>query len=134
MSAPDLNDLLSLMPFAAGLGMRIDEADADHAVGRLTWREDLCTTGSILHGGALMAFADSLGAGVTFLGLPEGAGTATITSSTQLMRAATGDVTGRTSVLHRGRSTVTVQTTIYDADERVVAQTTQVQAVLAPRG
>jgi uncharacterized protein (TIGR00369 family) len=133
VSTPDLDTLLTLMPFAAGLGMRIEEADADHAVGRLPWREELCTTGGILHGGALMSFADTLGAGVTFLGLPEGAGTATITSSTQLMRATTGDVTGRTSVLHRGRSTVTVQTTVYDADERVVAQTTQVQAVLAPR-
>jgi 1,4-dihydroxy-2-naphthoyl-CoA hydrolase len=134
VTTPDLATALSLMPFAVVLGMSIDEADVDHAVGRLPWREDLCTTGGILHGGALMSFADTLGAGVTFLGLPEGAGTATITSSTQLMRAATGDVTGRTTVLHRGRSTVTVQTTLYDADDRIVAQTTQVQAVLAPRG
>ena len=133
MSTPDFDAVLALMPFAVALGMRIEEADADHAVGRLPWREDLCTTGGILHGGALMSFADTLGAGVTFFGLPEGAGTATITSSTQLMRAATGDVTGRTVVLHRGRSTVTVQTTVYDADDRIVAQTTQVQAVLAPR-
>jgi 1,4-dihydroxy-2-naphthoyl-CoA hydrolase len=133
VSSPDFVSLLSLMPFASALGMRIDEADADHAVGRLPWREDLCTTGGILHGGALMSFADTLGAMVTFLGLPEGAGTATITSSTQLMRAAYGDVTGRTAVLHRGRSTVTVQTTLYDGDGRVVAQTTQVQAVLAAR-
>lgn len=121
------------MPFAGVLGLRIDEADADHAVGRLPWREDLCTTGGIVHGGALMSFADTLGATVTFLGLPEGAGTATITSATQLMRAASGDVTGRTTVLHRGRTTVTVQTTLYDGNDKVVAQTTQVQAVLAPR-
>ena len=125
---------MSLMPFAGVLGMSIDEADADHAVGRLPWRDDLCTTGGILHGGALMSFADTLGATVTFLGLPEGAGTATITSSTQLMRAASADVTGRTVVLHRGRTTVTVQTTLYDANDKVVSQTTQVQAVLAPRG
>jgi 1,4-dihydroxy-2-naphthoyl-CoA hydrolase len=121
------------MPFARVLGMHVDEADADHVVGRLPWREDLCTTGGILHGGALMSFADTLGATVTFLGLPEGAGTATITSSTQLMRAAAGDVVGRSTVLHRGRTVVTVQTTVYDAEERIVAQTTQVQAVLAPR-
>lgn len=135
MSTPglDAESLLALMPFAAVLGIRIDEADADHVVGRLPWREELCTTGGILHGGALMSFADSLGATVTFLGLPEGAGTATITSSTQLMRAAGGDVTGRSAVLHRGRTVVTVQTTLYDADDRIVAQTTQVQAVLAPR-
>lgn len=134
MTTPiDHDALVAMMPFAAALGMRIDEADADRAIARLPWRDDLCTAGGLLHGGALMAFADSLGAVVTFLGLPEGAGTATITSSTQLMRAATTDVTGRAAVLHRGRTTVTVQTTVYDADERVVAQTTQVQAVLAPR-
>jgi uncharacterized protein (TIGR00369 family) len=113
--------------------MHIEEADAIHAVARLRYRDDLCTSGGVLHGGALMSFADTMGAVVTFLGLPDGAGTATITSSSQLMRAATADVTGRTVVLHRGRSTVTVQTTIYDGDERVVAQTTQVQAVLGPR-
>jgi len=134
-SAPtDLSAMVELMPFAVVLGLQIDEADADHAVARLPWREDLCTSGGILHGGALMAFADTMGAVVTFLGLPQGAGTATITSSTQLMRAATGDVTACSSALHRGRTTVTVQTTLYDADDRIVAQTTQVQAVLAPRG
>jgi 1,4-dihydroxy-2-naphthoyl-CoA hydrolase len=135
MNAPaDHESLVALMPFAAGLGMRIDEADANHAVASLPWRDDLCTTGGIVHGGALMSFADTLGAVVTFLGLPEGAGTATITSSTQLMRAATGDVTARAVVLHRGRTTVTVQTTVHDGDDRIVSQTTQVQAVLAPRG
>jgi 1,4-dihydroxy-2-naphthoyl-CoA hydrolase len=133
MTTPDAASLLALMPFAGILGLSIDEADADHVVARMPWREDLCTTGGILHGGALMSFADSLGATVTFLVLPEGAGTATITSSTQLMRAASGDVVGRSTVLHRGRTVVTVQTTLYDADERIVAQTTQVQAVLAPR-
>ena len=92
MSSADFDAVLSLMPFARSLGMRIDEADADHAVGRLPWREELCTSGGILHGGALMSFADTLGAGVTFFGLPE-----------------------------------------YDADDRIVAQTTQVQAVLAAR-
>ena len=133
MTTSDVGGLLSLMPFAGVLGLHVDEADADHAVGRLPWREELCTTGGILHGGALMSFADTLGATVAFLGLPEGAGTATITSSTQMMRAATGDVTGRSLALHRGRTVVTVQTTLYDADGRIVAQTTQVQAVLAPR-
>ena len=130
----DFEALVAMMPFAASLGLRIEDADATHAVGLLPFREDLCTTGGLVHGGALMSFADTMGAVVTFLGLPEGAGTATITSSTQLMRAATGEVTGRTTVLHRGRTTVTAQTTCYDADDRVVSQTTQVQAVLAPRG
>jgi 1,4-dihydroxy-2-naphthoyl-CoA hydrolase len=131
--AVDYDSLVRMMPFAAALGVHIDEADATQAVARLPFRDDLCTTGGLLHGGVLMSFADTLGAVVAFLGLPEGAGTATIASSTQLMRGASGDVTGRTAVLHRGRSTVTVQTTVFDADDRVVAQTTQVQAVLAAR-
>ena len=132
-AAADFEALVAMMPFANSLGLLIEEADATHAIARLPFRDDLCTTGGLMHGGALMSFADTMGAVVTFLGLPEGAGTATITSSTQLMRAATGDVVGRTAILHRGRTTVTVQTTCYDADDRVVAQTTQVQAVLAPR-
>jgi len=131
--ALDGGDLVALMPFAARLGMTIDHADAETAVARLPYSPDNCTTGGLVHGGALMSLADSLGAVVTFLGLPDGANTATITSSTQLMRAATSEVTARATVLHRGRTTVTVQTAMYDADERLVAQTTQVQAVLLPR-
>jgi uncharacterized protein (TIGR00369 family) len=122
-------DLVALMPFASTLGMRIEAADADTAVAQLAWSETLCTAGGVLHGGALMALADSLGAVVTFLGLPAGASTATITSSTQMFRPATSDVTARAQLLHRGRSTVTVQTSLYDAAGKLVAQTTQVQAV-----
>lgn len=125
--------LVEMMPFAVTLGMRIDEIDAEHALAVMPWREDLCTAGGLFHGGALMSFADTLGAAVTFAGLPEAAGTATIASSTQMMRAAKTDVTGRSTVLHRGRTTVTVQTSLYDAEHKLVAQTTQVQAVLAPR-
>ena len=77
-----------------------------------------------------MAVADSVGAVVTFLGLPTGATTATITSTTQLFRpVASGDVTARAETLHRGRTTVTVRTSLYDEADRLVAQTTQVQAV-----
>src|SRR3954463_14440085 len=130
---PDLDTLVDLMPFTAHLGVRIEEASADRAVATLEHRAELCTAGGVLHGGALMSLADSLGAVVTFLGLPEGATTATITSTTQLMRPATSDVTARATALHRGRTTVTVQTSMYDAEDRLVAQTTQIQAVVAPR-
>lgn len=122
-------DLVALMPFAGTLGMRIESADAETAVAQLSWSADLCTAGGVVHGGALMALADSLGAVVTFLGLPAGASTATITSSTQMFRPATSDVTARAKVLHRGRTTVAVQTSMYDAAGKLVAQTTQVQAV-----
>ena len=124
------DDLVRLMPFAERLGMRLESADADGAVARLTWSPDLCTAGGVMHGGALMALADSLGAVVTFLGLPAGASTATITSTTQLFRPVTsGDVVADARLLHRGRTTVTVQTTLRDGDDRLVAQTTQIQAV-----
>ena len=75
---PDLDTLVDLMPFAAHLGVRIEEASADRAVATLEHRPELCTAAGVLHGGVLMSLADSLGAAVTFLGLPEGASTATI--------------------------------------------------------
>ena len=110
--------------------MRLEEASAERAVAALDWQQDLCTAGGVMHGGALMSLADSLGAVVTFLGLPEGATTATITSTTQLFRPVTGGrVKAVASVVHRGRTTVTAQTDLYDADDRLVARTTQIQAV-----
>jgi 1,4-dihydroxy-2-naphthoyl-CoA hydrolase len=128
--AADLPALVALMPFAAELGLVLEEASADRVVARLDWAPRLCTAGGILHGGVLMSLADSAGALVTFLGLPEGATTATITSATQLMRPVSGGTVRAVAVpLHRGRTTVTAQTSLRDEAERLVAQTTQVQAV-----
>lgn len=88
-----------------------------------------------MHGGALMALADSLGAVCAFLNLPEGAGTATVSSSTNLMRAVReGHVVGHARPLHAGRSAIVVQTDLFDAHDRPVAQVTQTQLVLAPAG
>ena len=127
---PDLDAVLELMPFAGHLGVRLESADADSAVATLPHRPELCTAGGVLHGGALMSLADSLGAVVTFLGLPGGASTATITSTTQLFRPVTeGTVRAVASIVHRGRTTVTAQTDLYDDKERLVARTTQIQAV-----
>lgn len=124
-------DLLSLMPFATHLGIRDLTASADRAEACVDWAPQLCTAGGILHGGVLMALADSVGAVVAFLGLPEGARTATTTSSTQLFRpVSSGTVRAVAVPLHRGRSAVTVQTNLYDDNNRLVAQTTQAQAVL----
>ena len=82
------------------------------------------------HGGVLMSLADSAGALVTFLGLPEGKTTATITSTSHMFRPVTGGTVRAVAVpVHRGRTTVTAQTSVYDAAERLVAQTTQVQAI-----
>src|SRR4029077_7594324 len=100
-----------MMPFAARLGIEIDEAAPDRVAGRLAWAPELCTTGGLLHGGALMAFADSLGGVCAFLNLPPGCGTATISSATNMMRAVReGEVVGETRPLHTGRTVIVVQT------------------------
>jgi uncharacterized protein (TIGR00369 family) len=130
----DLEGLIALMPFARQLGMVLDEASADRVVARLAWSPGLCTAAGIMHGGALMTLADSAGALIAFLGLPEGATTATITSTTQLLRPVTSGTVRAVAVpLHRGRTSVTAQTSLHDAENRLVAQTTQVQAVRLPR-
>jgi uncharacterized protein (TIGR00369 family) len=128
----DLTGLRDMMPFAAKLGIELDEATPQLVRGRLPWAEDLCTTGGLLHGGALMALADTLGGVCAFLNLPEGAGTATISSSTNMLRAVRqGVVSGQTRPLHVGRTVIAVQTSLLDSDGRLVAQVTQAQAVLA---
>lgn len=128
----DLDALISSMPFAVANGVRLTAASVDEVTGELDWATDRCTVGGALHGGALMALADSLGAILAYLNLPEGAaGTSTIESKTNLFRAVRGGtVTATTTVLHGGRSTVVVQTDVRDAEGRRVALTTQTQAVL----
>lgn len=122
------------MPFARLMGVEVTEASADRVAGRLEVRPDLCTAGGILHGGAVMVFADALGAIGAVLSLPEGAGgTTTIESKTNFLGAAReGEVvTAETTPLHRGRRTSVWTTTIArEADGRPVAQVTQTQLVL----
>jgi len=130
----DPQDLIALVPFARQLGIVLDEASTDRVVARLAWAPQLCTAAGVLHGGALMTLAVTAGALVAFIGLPDGATTVTITSSTQLLRPVTGGTVRADAVpLHRGRTTVTAQTSLFDDDGRLVAQATQVQAVRPPR-
>ena len=132
--AAALEELVALMPFARQLGITLDEASADRVVARLAWAPQLCTVAGAIHGGALMTLADTAGALVAFLGLPDGATTATITSTTQMFRPVTGGTVRAVAVpLHRGRTTVTAQTSLFDDGDRLVGQTTQVQAVRPPR-
>ena len=95
-------------------------------------RPDLCTVGGILHGGAMMAFADTLGAVGTFVSLPEGKRTTTIDSSTKFIAGARvhSTVTGECVALHRGRTTMVWQTSIRSAEGRLCAVVTQTQLVL----
>jgi uncharacterized protein (TIGR00369 family) len=129
MSA-DLDALLALMPFAGHLGLILDEADASRVVIRLEWAPHLCTSGGVMHGGVLMSLADTAGALVTFLGLPEDKTTATITSTSHMFRPVSGGAVRAVAVpVHRGRTTVTAETSVFDAEDRLVAQTLQVQAI-----
>ncbi len=130
MTADIAAQLIDSMPFARSLGMRIDAAAPQEVTGRLAWAPDRCTAGGVLHGGALMTLADSLGASCAFLNLPPGATTSTIESKTNFFRAVTaGSVRGVARPLHIGRSTIVVQTDLYDDDDRRVGQVTQTQAV-----
>ena len=126
----DLNALAALMPFAGHLGLVLDEADASRVIIRLDWAPHLCTSGGVMHGGVLMSLADTAGALVTFIGLPEGKTTATITSTSHMFRPVSGGTVRAVAVpVHRGRTTVTAETSVFDIQDRLVAQTIQVQAV-----
>ncbi|QCI63495.1 PaaI family thioesterase [Phreatobacter stygius] len=121
------------LPFAALLGIDYVEAGPDRIVARLLVREDLCTAGSAIHGGAVMAFADTLGAAATVVNLPEGTkGTTTLESKTNFVAAAKvgTTVTGTTTPVHRGSRTQVWQTRIEREDGKLVALVTQTQLIL----
>ncbi len=130
----DLPALLGSMPFAVAMGVELDAASPDEVSGRLAWAADRCTIGGALHGGALMALADSLGAICAFLNLPDGAtGTSTIESKTNFFRGvreSDGHVVATSRPLHAGRTTIVVQTDLRTPSGKHVAQVTQTQAVL----
>jgi len=123
--------LVASMPYAQALGMGVTAAGPEEVVGHLDWAAELCTTGGLLHGGALMTLADSLGAICAFLNLPPGAVTSTIESKTNLFRGVrSGRVHGTSTPLHVGRTTIVVQTDLRDDRGKRVALVTQTQAVI----
>ena len=117
------------------LGIELVEVTPDKVLATLKVRPDLCTTGSILHGGTIMAFADTLGAIGTVVNLPQGHGTATIESKTNFVggAAAGSVVTGESTPVHKGRTTQVWQTRVTGAEGKLVALVTQTQIVLPPR-
>ncbi len=124
-------DLATAVPFAAACGIELVEAAPEGVVAALDWAPERCTAGGVLHGGALMTLADTAGAVLAFLNLPPGASTATTDSATRLLRAVrSGRVTAHSRLLHRGRTALVVVTEVLDDSERLVAYTTQSQAVL----
>lgn len=121
------------LPFAALMGIHFVEAEPDRVIATLEIREDLCTVGSSIHGGALMALADTVGAAATVVNLPEGAkGTTTIESKTNFVSGAQAGttITATATPVHRGKRTQVWQTRIETAEKRLVALVTQTQMVL----
>jgi uncharacterized protein (TIGR00369 family) len=127
-------DLMLLMPFSVACGVEVDAAGQEEVRGRMAWREDRCTAGGILHGGAFMTLADTVGGICAFLNLPDGATTATIESKTNFMRGLRrGTAWAVARPLHVGRQTIVVQTEVRDDDGKLLAFVTQTQAVLRPQ-
>ena len=113
------------------LGIRVVETSPERVVAELVVREALTTVGGALHGGALMALADTVGAAATILNLPAGATTTTLESKTNFLAAArSGTVRAESTPLHRGRRTMVWQTRVTDASGRLLAVTVQTQMVL----
>ena len=130
----DVADLQALLaPLFPGLmGLQLTEVGPERVVATMKVRPDLCTTGGILHGGAMMAFADTLGAIGTFLNLGEGKGTTTVDSSTKFIGAAKvgSTVTGESTPFHRGKTTQVWQTVIRSEEGKICAVVTQTQLLL----
>ena len=136
-----MTDIADIQKLFAGIfpdlmGIRITVLEPDRVVAQMEVRKDLCTAGGILHGGASMAFADTLGAVGTIVNLSDGKRTTTTDSSTKFIAGARlgTTVTGTCVALHRGRTTMVWQTRIIRGDGRLAAIVIQTQLIIAPRG
>ncbi|MFT3853772.1 MAG: PaaI family thioesterase [Ilumatobacteraceae bacterium] len=132
----DLNDRIhEVMPLCKTLGITTTRWEVGGVEMQLAWDESLCTSASLMHGGAVMALADSAGGACAAANLPEGAtGTSTIESKTNFLGAVKdGVITATARPLHVGSTTIVIETEVRRADGRLVAKTTQTQAVLRPR-
>ncbi|HVA78019.1 MAG TPA: PaaI family thioesterase [Candidatus Binataceae bacterium] len=124
------------IPLAELLGIRFLSAEPARVTAELLVRAEICTVPAILHGGAIMAFADTLGACATMINLPKGAGTTTLESKTNFLAGvpAGSKVIGECTPIHRGKSTMVWQTKISLESGKLCAIVTQTQMVLQPRG
>ena len=128
-SAADLTAVRDMIPFAAELGIELLEAQPELVRGRLEWTPQRTTTADVMHGGAIMALADTCGGVCAFLNLPEGSGgTATIESKTNFLRAVRGgSVTATTRPMHSGRTVIVLETDVAREDGKLVAKVIQTQ-------
>ena len=132
MATPEQFQKMIASLFPGLMGVEIKEAGPEKIVASMLVRPDLCTAGGVCHGGAFMAFADTIGAIGTVVNLPPNTRTTTIESKTNFMGAAPVDtrITAESVPLHRGRTTQVWQTTIRSEDGKLVAVVTQTQMVL----
>jgi 1,4-dihydroxy-2-naphthoyl-CoA hydrolase len=132
---PTPEQIRDTMPFAALVGIELLETTPQLVRGRLAFSPERCTAGGLMHGGALMALADSCGGVCAFLNLPDGAlGTATIESKTNFLRGVRdGALTASTRPLHTGRTMMVIETEIARDDGALAAKVTQTQAFHYPR-
>ena len=131
----DVNEQIhEAMPLCKTIGIVTRIWQPDLVEMELAWDESLCTSAALMHGGAVMALADSAGGACAAANLSDGAGTSTIESKTNFLGAVKdGVVTATARPLHVGSTTIVVETEVRRADGKLVAKTTQTQAVLRPR-
>jgi uncharacterized protein (TIGR00369 family) len=123
--------LQELMPLAETLGLAVERWEPEEVQVSVAWRPELCTSGGMLHGGVIMAVADSAGASCAFLNLPDGAGTTTVESKTNFLRGVRdGRVVAAANPIHIGRSLIVVETAVRDDHNRLIAKISQTQMVL----
>jgi 1,4-dihydroxy-2-naphthoyl-CoA hydrolase len=121
----------SMMPFTKSLGLEVCEGSSGRVVARAGWTKERCTSDELLHGGYLMAVADSVGAACAWLNLPKDAKTATIESKTNFFKGVTeGHIKLIATPVHVGRTTIVVQTDITSERDDLVSRTIQTQAVI----
>ncbi len=127
--------LYSSMPLCKRLGFEVETMAPDVVVLGIDWSDDLCTTAGALHGGLLMALADSAGGACAFVNLPAGAtGTSTIESKTNFLGSARkGRFLATSRPLHIGGTTIVVETEVRDEAGKLITKTTQTQVVLRPK-
>jgi uncharacterized protein (TIGR00369 family) len=129
VAQPDHTAIRDMMPFAVLLGIELLEVDPEQVRGRLAWTRERTTTADVMHGGAIMALADTCGGVCAYLNLPEGArGTATIESKTNFLRAVrSGTATATTRPLNRGQTVIVLETEVTRDDGKLAAKVTQTQ-------
>jgi uncharacterized protein (TIGR00369 family) len=132
MPTPEQIQQLFQPLFPGLMGVKLEEATPERVVASMLVRPDLCTTGGVCHGGAFMAFADTIGAVGTVMNLPPGTRTTTIESKTNFLGAARVDtrITAESTPLHRGKTTMVWQTMIRSEAGKLCAVVTQTQMVL----